>query len=80
MPNYHVTKDNQNKNWKVLKENSDRVSATASTQKEAEQLAKQYCGNNGGGEVIIHKPDGIIRDKDTVPHGNDPCPPIDRKH
>lgn len=78
--NYHVVKDRENNQWEVKKENSQRISAKASTQKEAETLAKQFCANSGGGEVVIHGLDGKIRDKDTVPPGNDPCPPIDKKH
>ena len=31
-----------------------------------------------GSEVVIHRPDGTIRDKDS--YGNDPFPPRDRKH
>jgi len=29
-------------------------------------------------EVVIHRPDGTIRDSDS--YGNDPNPPKDRKH
>lgn len=79
MANYHVTK-NQTKGWNVKKEGSTRVSTTVATQKEAEQLAKQYAGNNGGGEVRIHGLDGKIRDSDTVAPGNDPNPPKDTKN
>ncbi|MCY2953493.1 MAG: DUF2188 domain-containing protein [Planctomycetota bacterium] len=28
-------------------------------------------------ELVIHRPNGQIRDKDS--HGNDPCPPRDRR-
>ncbi|MCK5332445.1 DUF2188 domain-containing protein [Candidatus Parcubacteria bacterium] len=80
MPNYHVVKNNNDKIWEVKKENADRISAKANTQKEAETLAKQFCSNAGGGEVRIHKPTGPIRDSDTVAPGNDPYPPKDLKH
>jgi hypothetical protein len=33
----------------------------------------------GGGEVKIHGTDGKIRDSRTVPPGNDPFPPRDKK-
>lgn len=80
MANYHVTQRKNQKDWNVIKEGSERASATASTQKEAEKLAKQFSGNNGGGEVRIHRPNGgPIRDSDTVAPGNDPCPPRDKK-
>lgn len=78
MPNYHAMK--KNNQWAVIKEGSTRVSSYASTQKEAEQDAKQYCKNAGGGEVRIHTPKGPIRDSDTVAPANDPCPPRDTKY
>lgn len=78
MTNYHAMK--KNGQWAAIKDGAERVSAYADTQKEAEQLAKQFCGNAGGGEVRIHRPDGSIRDSDTVAPGNDPFPPRDKKH
>ncbi len=80
MPNYHVSKDKENKKWRVKGEGFERVSAYASTQKEAEKLAKEFVGNAGGGEVRIHGLDGKIRDSDTVAPGNDPNPPKDKKY
>jgi hypothetical protein len=80
MANYHVTKPKDSDVWKVVKEGSDRASATADTQREAEKIAKGFAGNTGGGEVRIHKPSGPIRDSDTVAPGNDPNPPQDTKH
>lgn len=77
--NYHVSKNKTKKIWQVKKEGADRVSAKVGTQKEAERLAKQFCSKSGGGEVRIHGLDGKIRDSDTVPPGNDPCPPKDKK-
>lgn len=79
MANYHVTKDKESNQWKVLREGAKRVSDFADTQKEAEKLAKIFSKNSGGGEVKIHKPSGPIRDSDTVFPGNDPCPPKDKK-
>ncbi len=78
MANYHIVK-NPEGGWDAKKENSNRVSGHAETQKDAIQLAKQYSGNSGGGEVRIHSPKGPIRDSDTVFPGNDPCPPKDKK-
>ncbi|MEO6536184.1 MAG: DUF2188 domain-containing protein [Candidatus Paceibacterota bacterium] len=81
MPNYHVTNPKGSPVWRVVKDNASRASATASTQKEAEKIAKQITHNAGGGEVRIHKPNGgPIRDSDTVKPGNDPYPPVDKKH
>lgn len=81
MANYHVTNPKDSKVWKVVKENGERASATANTQKEAEKIAKQFAEQSGGGEVRIHKPNGgPIRDSDTVAPGHDPNPPKDKKH
>jgi len=64
-----------------VKDKADRASATASTQREAEKIAKQLAAQSGGGEVRIHKPKGgPIRDSDTVPPARDPFPPRDKKH
>lgn len=79
MANYHVSKDKDRGEWKIKKENGTRASDYASTQKEAEQIAKELSANSGGGEVKIHGLDGKIRDSDTVAPGNDPCPPKDKK-
>lgn len=80
MANYHVTKRSGSDVWTVVRENSDRASATANTQAEAEQKAKEYARNSGGGEVRVHRPDGTIRDSDTVTPARDPFPPRDKKH
>jgi hypothetical protein len=81
MANYHVTNRKGGDDWRVVKEGAGRASATAGTQKEAEKIAKELSGNNGGGEVRIHRPNGgPIRDSDTVSPGNDPYPPKDKKH
>lgn len=80
MPNYHVSKNKDIGLWGIKKAGAERVSDYASTQREAEALAKQFAGNSGGGEVRIHGLDGKIRDSDTVPPANDPNPPRDTKH
>lgn len=66
--------------WAVKKADSDRASSIHSTQREAERAAKDIVSNIGGGEVRIQGQDGRWRDSDTVPPGNDPSPPKDRKH
>ena len=81
MANYHVTNPKGTKDWKVVKENSNRASTIVSTQREAEKIAKLLSSNSGGGEVRIHKPNGgPIRDSDTVKPGNDPKSVKDKKH
>ncbi len=75
----HVVKSPSG-DWKVVKPGGKRASATAKTQAEAEKRAKQIVANQGGGEVRVHRPDGTIRDSDTVSPGRDPNPPKDKKH
>lgn len=79
MANYHVTKTDSG-TWQVLKAGGQRASSLESTQKEAELAAKVLAKNSGGGEVVIHSPNGQIRDSDTVSPANDPNPPKDTKH
>lgn len=74
----HVVPDGDG--WKVVAPGGQRASARANTQAEAEARAKQILGNSGGGEAVIHRRDGRIRDSDTVPPGRDPFPPRDTKH
>ncbi|GAA0950578.1 hypothetical protein GCM10009554_50700 [Kribbella koreensis] len=73
----HVVRDGDK--WKVVAPGADRASATASTQGEAINRAREIVRNTGGGEVVIHRPDGTIRDSDTIAPGNDPNPPKDKK-
>jgi Uncharacterized protein conserved in bacteria (DUF2188) len=81
MANYHVTNPKDSDVWRVVKENAERASAIADTQKEAERIAKELAASSGGGEVRIHKPNGgPIRDSDTVSPAKDPYPPMDKKH
>lgn len=66
--------------WQVKKPGAERASLETDTQREAIDRAKKIVGNSGGGEVRIQGRDGRFRDSDTVPPGNDPNPPRDRKH
>lgn len=61
--------------WDVVAPGSSRSSAHTDTQAEAINRAREIVTNLGGGEVVIHRPDGTIRDSDTVGGGNDPHPP-----
>lgn len=66
--------------WAVKKPHAERASSVHGTQREAELEAKRVVSNLGGGEVRIQGQDGRWRDSDTVPPGNDPHPPKDKKH
>jgi len=75
----HVVPSKSGKGWDVKAPGAGRASAHTDTQAQAESRAREIVRNRGGGEVVTHRPDGTIRDSDTVPHGNDPYPPRDRK-
>lgn len=69
-----------NGGWTVKTPNSSAVPSSHRTQSLAEQAAKRAIKQEGGGEVVIHRPDGRIRDSDTVAPGKDPNPPRDSQH
>jgi len=79
MTNYHVMK-HPNGNWQYKRAGAQRAAGITKTQAEAEMRAKEILRNSDGGEVRIHRPNGPIRDSDTVYPGNDPNPPKDTKH
>lgn len=66
-----------NGSWATRKEGAQRVGHTAGTQKEALEQAREQAKREKV-EVVIHRPDGRIRDSDS--YGNDPNPPKDKKH
>lgn len=80
MPNNDRYVVNHQDKWAVKKAGAERASSLHETQAEAERQAKETVSNLGGGEVRIQGRNGQWRDSDTVPSGNDSCPPRDRKH
>lgn len=58
--------------WATRREGADRVSRTYGTQAEATEAARTTAIRERG-EVVIHRPDGRIRDANS--YGNDPFPP-----
>lgn len=58
--------------WGVRGEGNERLTSIHDTQAEAEQAARDIAINQRS-EVVIHRPDGRIRDKNS--YGNDPFPP-----
>lgn len=71
----HVVR--RGKDWAVRGEGNKRDTSRHETQAKAIERAREIAQNQQS-EVVIHRPDGRIRDKDS--YGNDPCPPKDRKH
>ena len=74
--NQHVvpTKDG---NWGVRGEGNSKLTKVTPTQSDAISVAQDIAKHHKV-EVVIHRRDGTIRDKDS--YGNDPCPPKDKKH
>lgn len=66
--------------WKNKRNDSDRASSSHRTQRDAENAARTMLKNQGGGELTTKGLDGIIRSKDTIAPGRDPCPPRDKEH
>ena len=58
--------------WAVKGAGNQKATNVVDTQKEAIDLAKGIATNQHS-EVVIHRPDGRIRDKNS--YGNDPFPP-----
>lgn len=63
--------------WATRRAGADRVSDRHRTQGDAIDAAKPRAKSDQV-ELIIHRPDGRIRDSDS--YGNDPFPPRDKKH
>lgn len=70
MPNQHVTP--HERGWQVKGAGNEKATSVHRTQKEAIDAATEIAKNQGV-EVVIHRPNGQIRDKNS--HGNDPFPP-----
>lgn len=63
--------------WATRREGSDRAGHVVSTQREAIEIARDQARREQV-EVVIHRPNGQIRDSDS--YGPDPNPPRDKKH
>jgi hypothetical protein len=72
-----MTKKNQhvvphNGEWAVRGAGNQRVTSTHGTQADAAAATRKIAINQQS-EVVIHRPNGEIRDKDS--YGRDPFPP-----
>jgi Uncharacterized protein conserved in bacteria (DUF2188) len=74
----HVVPDGDG-GWDVVRPGAERSSGNFTNQGDAIDRAREIVRNSRGGEVVIHRRSGVIRDSDTVPPGHDPFPPRDRK-
>ena len=68
--NQHVVPHNGK--WGVRGEGNSRITKATETQTESNKIATQIAKNQKS-EVIIHRPNGQIREKNS--YGNDPFPP-----
>ncbi|HEJ7120931.1 DUF2188 domain-containing protein [Serratia marcescens] len=68
--NQHVVPHNGQ--WAVRGEGNQRVTSVHSTQQQAIDAGRGIARNQES-ELVIHRPNGQIRDKDS--HGKDPFPP-----
>lgn len=67
----HVTHRDDGK-WQVIGEGNSRATAVTRTQADAIKIAREISRNQES-ELVIHKINGQIREKDS--HGHDPFPP-----
>lgn len=58
--------------WAVIKSDGSRASSKHNTQKEAIDAGRELARKQET-ELVIHRRDGQIREKDS--YGNDPFPP-----
>ncbi len=63
--------------WIVHRENSSQPSDVASTQAEANEIARRIAQNQRVDRITQGR-DGRIVSHDS--YGNDPCPPKDKEH
>ena len=58
--------------WAARGAGNQRVTKITRTQREAIDIAREIARNQES-ELLIHRPNGQIRDRDS--YGNDPYPP-----
>jgi hypothetical protein len=68
--NQHVVPHNGK--WGVRGAGNSRITKATETQTAANKIATKIAKNQKS-EVVIHRPNGKIRDKNS--YGNDPFPP-----
>lgn len=69
--NQHVTPHPQG-GWQVKGAGNTKATARTTTQAQSQQIARGIARNQHS-EVLVHRPNGQIRAKDS--YGNDPFPP-----
>lgn len=74
--NSHHVVPNPDGGWNVKKGGSRKANKHFDRQSDAIAWAR-HVSRNQRSELVIHRRDGTIRQKDS--HGRDPLPPRDRK-
>ncbi len=74
--NQHHVVHNPQGGWEVKKPNAERSSGHFDSKAEAVD-AGRIMSQNQKTELVIHGENGKIQRADS--HGNDPCPPKDKK-
>ncbi len=69
--NQHVTPHHDG-GWQVKGAGNVKATVRTATQKEAIDIAREISKNQGS-EMVIHRPNGQIREKNS--YGYDPFPP-----
>lgn len=69
--NIHVT-PHPSGGWQVKSEGNERAIARTNTQQQSIGVGRPIAKTRGV-ELVIHRPNGQIREKDS--HGHDPFPP-----
>lgn len=72
----HHVMPNLKGGWDIKRSGAQRVSAHANTKAEAVRTGREISRNQRT-ELVIHGKDFRIQRSDS--HGNDPCPPKDKK-
>lgn len=72
---YHVVPQHGN-GWTVRQSGSKSTLGSFRTQADAARAGRTYAQQSRS-ELVIHRPNGQIRQKDS--YGNDPCPPKDKR-
>ena len=70
----------RNGRWVNKRNSASRAASAHDTQAEAVERAREMLRNAGGGDLTTKGVNGMIRSKDTIAPGSDPCPPRDTEH
>jgi hypothetical protein len=73
---HHIVPNKDAGGWNVRRGGSERASGHFDNKKDAVDAGRKISQNQGT-ELRIHNKDGKISQSDS--HGNDPCPPKDKK-